>query len=106
MTLAWGLVLMAFGLKKWGPLLEAGLMIASLPFGSLLGLFLLGTLDSGANARGALIGMFAGLAAILCIFAFTTVAFTWYVMLGALVTLATGSIASRYPKVPDGQRRL
>src|ERR1700736_1712460 len=70
-TLAWGLVLMAFGLKKWGPLLEAGLTIASLPFGSLLGLFLLGTLDRGANARGALAGMIAGLAAILCVFRFT-----------------------------------
>jgi SSS family solute:Na+ symporter len=97
MTLAWGLVLMAFGLKKWGPLLEAGLTIASLPFGSLLGLFLLGTLDRGANARGALIGMFAGLTAILCVFRFTTVAFTWYVMIGALITFTVGSIASRFP---------
>ncbi len=95
MTLAWGLVLMAFGLKKWGPLLEAGLTIASLPFGSLLGLFLLGTLDRGANARGALIGMFAGLAAILCVSRFTAVAFTWYVMIGASVTFAIGSIISR-----------
>jgi solute:Na+ symporter, SSS family len=94
MTLAWGLVLMAFGLKKWGPLLEAGLTIASLPFGSLLGLFLLGTLDRGANARGALIGMFAGLAAILCVSRLTTVAFTWYVMIGASVTFAIGSIIS------------
>jgi SSS family solute:Na+ symporter len=95
MTLAWGIVLMAFGLMKWGPLLEAGLTIASLPFGSLLGLFLLGTLDPGANARGALIGMFAGLATILCVFRFTTVAFTWYVMIGASVTFAVGSIISR-----------
>ena len=95
MTLAWGLVLMAFGLKKWGPLLETGLTIASLPFGSLLGLFLLGTLDRGANARGALIGMFAGLSAILCVSRFTTVAFTWYVMIGASVTFAIGSIISR-----------
>jgi len=95
MTLTWGLVLMAFGLKKWGPLLEAGLTIASLPFGSLLGLFLLGTLDRGANARGALIGMFAGLAAILCVSRLTTVAFTWYVMIGASVTFAIGSIISR-----------
>jgi SSS family transporter len=98
MTMAWGLVLMAFGLKKWGPLLEAGLTIASLPFGSLLGLFLLGTLDRRADARGALIGMFAGLAAILCVFRFTTVAFTWYVMIGASVTFVIGSIISRIGK--------
>jgi len=67
---------MSFGFVKWGPRLEAGLTIASLPFGSLLGLFLLGTLDRGANARGALAGMIAGLAVILCVFRFTNVAFT------------------------------
>jgi Na+/proline symporter len=94
MTLAWGLVLMAFGLVKWGPLLETGLTVVSLPFGSLLGLFLLGTLDRSANAPGALVGMFAGLATILGLFRFTTVAYTWYFMIGALVTFAVGSIAS------------
>src|SRR6202008_3064882 len=85
-TLVWGLVLMAFGLVKWGPLLEAGLTVASLPFGSLLGLFLLGTFDRGASARGALAGMIAGLIAILCVFGYTQVAFTWYVWIGASVT--------------------
>jgi solute:Na+ symporter, SSS family len=95
MTLAWGLVLMGFGLVKWGPLLETGLTVASLPFGSLLGLFLLGTFDRGANARGALAGMIVGLATILCLFRFTSVAYTWYFMIGSLVTLATGAVASR-----------
>jgi len=94
-TLLWGLVLMAFGLVKWGPLLETGLTVASLPFGSLLGLFLLGTLDRRANARGALAGMFTGLAAILCIYRFTRVAFTWYVMIGAVVTFLVGALVSR-----------
>jgi len=95
MTLAWGLVLMAFGMKKWGPLLEAGLTVVSLPFGSLLGLFLLGTFDRSANALGALVGMFAGLATILCVFRFTNVAYTWYFMFGAIVTFAIGSMISR-----------
>ena len=95
MTLLWGLILMAFGLVRWGPLLEAGLTIASFAFGSLLGLFLLGTLDRSANARGALIGMFSGLAVILYLFRFTNVAFTWYFMIGSLVTFAIGSIISR-----------
>jgi SSS family transporter len=95
MTLFWGLVLMGFGLVKWGPLLEAGLTVASLPFGSLLGLFLLGTLDRRANARGALAGMFAGLTTILCVLWFTKVAFTWYVMIGACATFAVGAMVSR-----------
>jgi len=95
MTLAWGVVLMGFGLVKWGPLLESGLTVASLPFGSLLGLFLLGTFDRGANARGALTGMIVGLATVLCVFQFTSVAFTWYFMIGAIVTFAIGCMASR-----------
>src|SRR6266403_1170589 len=95
MTLVWGLVLMGFGLVKWGPLLETGLTVASLPFGSLLGLFLLGTFDRGANARGALAGMIVGLAAILCLFQFTSVAYTWYFMIGALITFFFGWLASR-----------
>ena len=86
---------MAFGLVKWGPLLEAGLTVASLPFGSLLGLFLLGTFDRGASARGALAGMIVGLAAILCVFQFTSVAYTWYFMIGAMVTFVVGSTVSR-----------
>jgi len=95
MTLVWGLVLMGFGLVKWGPLLETGLTVASLPYGSLLGLFLLGTFDRGATARGALAGMFAGLTAVLCVFRFTNVAFTWYFLIGACVTFVVGALVSR-----------
>jgi solute:Na+ symporter, SSS family len=95
MTLAWGVVLMAFGLVKWGPLLETGLTVASLPFGSLLGLFLLGTFDPGANARRALIGMFVGLASVLGVLGLTNVAFTWYVLIGSSVTFVVGWVASR-----------
>ena len=100
LTLVWGAVLMAFGLVDWGPLLEAGLTVASLPFGSLLGLFLLGTFDDGAHARGALAGMFAGLAAVLGVFQFTKVAFTWYVLLGASVTFVVGALLSRIRRRP------
>jgi len=96
MTLVWGLVLMGFGFVKWGPLLEAGLTVLSLPFGSLLGLFLLGTLDRSATARGALTGMFVGLAAILCVMRFTNVAFTWFFLIGAVVTFAVGAAVSRF----------
>jgi solute:Na+ symporter, SSS family len=98
MTLVWGLILMAFGFVKWGPLLEAGLTVASLPFGSLLGLFLLGTLDRRANAVGALTGMFLGLATILCVWRYTEIAFTWYVLIGAVVTFLAGVSFSRVLK--------
>jgi SSS family transporter len=94
-TLVWGAVLICFGLVSWGPLLEAGLTVASLPFGSLLGLFLLGTLDKRATATGAEAGMFAGLAVILSIWRFTAVAFTWYVLIGSAVTFLVGGLMSR-----------
>jgi len=95
MTLLWGVALIFLGLVNWGPVLEAGLKVASFPFGSLLGLFLLGTFDEKANARGSLVGMFVGLLTVLAVFRFTAVAFTWYFMIGACVTCAVGVAASR-----------
>jgi len=95
MTLMWGAVLIVFGLLPWGPLLEAGLTVAALPFGSLLGLFFLGTFDSRATATGSLVGMFAGLLSVLLVLRFTQIAFTWYVMIGSCVTFAIGTLVSR-----------
>ena len=95
MTLVWGSVLIVFGLLPWSHLLEAGLIVASLPFGSLLGLFFLGTFDSRANATGSLIGMIAGLAAVLLVLGFTHIAFTWYVLIGSCVTFLLGALVSR-----------
>src|ERR1700722_3914415 len=94
MTLFWGLVLMGFGLMTWGPVLEAGLTVASLPFGSLLGLFLLGTLNRRSNASGALVGMFAGLITIICVWRLTSIAYTWYFLIGSVTTFLVGSLMS------------
>jgi len=94
-TLLWGVVLIGFGLVSWGPLLEAGLTVISFPFGSLLGLFLLCTFDKRATATGATIGMFGGLAAILAIWRFTSIAYPWYFFVGTAVTFFTGSMMSR-----------
>lgn len=96
MTLAWGAVLIALGMVRWGPVLEAGLTIASITFGSLLGLFLLGFFNARATPRGAVIGMFAGLFFLLYVKFFTPLAWTWYVLTGTAVTFATGSLASLF----------
>jgi len=95
MTLVWGLVLMAFGFVHWGPLLETGLTVASFPLGSLLGLFLLGTLDRRANSSGALAGMICGLAANIAAWEFTSIAYTWYFPFGTCMTFLIGAIVSR-----------
>jgi len=95
MTLVWGFVLMAFGLVQWGSLLETGLTVSSFPLGSLLGLFLLGTLDQRANSRGAIAGMLCGLTAISVVWRFSSIAYTWYVLIGACVTFLVGALVSR-----------
>jgi solute:Na+ symporter, SSS family len=96
MTLVWGVVLIFFGLIHWQrSLLETGLTVAALPFGSLLGLFLLGTFDSRANSNGSLAGMFAGLAVVLAVYGETHVAYTWFFMIGTCVTFGVGALVSR-----------
>src|SRR6204780_5278421 len=54
MTLIWGVVLGLLALIPWGPVLVAGLTIASITYGALLGVFLLGTWNARANENGAL----------------------------------------------------
>ncbi len=100
MTLVWGLVLIFLAMlaRAWGPVLEAGLTIASITYGALLGLFLLGRLAPRATSTGAAVGMAAGLAVMLYVF-FGTIfgiklAWTWYVLLGTVVTFTVGLAVS------------
>jgi solute:Na+ symporter, SSS family len=94
MTLIWGVVLGALGLVKWGPVLVAGLTIASITYGGLLGVFLLGTWNKTSNERGALVGFVSGIATMILVRLFTPLAWTWYVLVGTLVTFAIGTAAS------------
>lgn len=94
MTLIWGLVLGLLGLVKWGPVLVAGLTIASITYGGLLGVFLLGTWNKHATERGALTGFVIGIAGMILVKLFTPLAWTWYVLVGTLLTFAIGTIAS------------
>ena len=94
MTLAWGVVLGLLGLVRWGGVLEAGLTIASITYGGLLGVFLLGSWNRRANETGALTGFVIGIATMIAVRFYTPLAFTWYVLAGTLVTLAVGSLAS------------
>ncbi len=94
MTLGWGLLLGLLGLVRWGPVLVAGLTIASITYGGMLGVFLLGTWNRHANETGALIGFAAGIATMIGVTFLTRLAFTWYVLVGTVVTFAVGSLAS------------
>ena len=95
-TVAWGVILFLVGLvaRNWGSVLEAGLTIASILYGSLLGVFLLGLLTRRVQETAAMIAMLAGLLVMIYVKQFTHVAFTWYVLIGTSATFATGLLAS------------
>src|SRR5262249_4028343 len=104
-TVVWAVVLFALALlsRHGRRVLELGLSIASVAYGAMLGVFLLGILTKRANRMGTLIGMIAGLAVNLFLWLLpdaarnllgVSIAWTWYVTLGAIVTFATGYLAS------------
>jgi Na+/proline symporter len=90
----WGIALAALGTIRWGPLLEAGLTIAAITLGILLGLFLLAFLFPRATATGVITGMFVGFVAILYIHFRTPLLWTWYVPCSAAITFLTGAMVS------------
>jgi Na+/proline symporter len=95
-TIVWGLVLFALAIvsRRGGRVVEVGLSIASVAYGALLGTFLLGTLTRRANERGAMVGFAVGFACNLYLWLGTKVPWTWYVMIGSLVTFAIGYATS------------
>jgi len=95
-TVAWGAVLLGVALlaRHWGGVLEAGLGIASIIYGSLLGVFLLGLLTRRVGEVGAMCGMAAGLVVMLYVRFFTPIHWTWYVLIGTSVTFLTGVVVS------------
>ena len=92
----WALVLFGLALlaRHGGRVIEVGLTIASIAYGGMLGVFLLGVLTRRASEGGAMMGMICGLALNLYLWLFTSVAFTWYVVLGSVATFAVGYAAS------------
>ncbi len=103
-TVAWGVVLFALAIvaRGGGRVLELGLSIASVAYGSLLGVFLLGALTRRTSEVAATIGMACGFGLNLYLWWFTTIPFTWYVAFGSVVTFAVGYFAGIFlpPQMP------
>jgi len=96
-TVGWALVLFGLAviaLHKVGRVVEVGLQIASVAYGALLGVFLLGVLTKRAHQSGAIIGMICGFAVELYLWGWSRVAFTWWVAIGTCVTFGIGYAAS------------
>ncbi len=112
-TVGWGclLFLLAIVSRHGGRVIELGLSIATVAYGALLGVFLLGVLTRKANETGSMIGMAAGFcsnvyiwqgSSILGWFEHATgthlstlalsrpIPFPWYVPIGSIITFAVG----------------
>jgi len=91
LTLVWGILQIAVALlfmRQNRSALDQALSIASLINGPVLGVFLVGTFLRRVSEPPALIGMLVSLSVMLCVRFMTPLAWTWYVLLGSLVTLA------------------
>jgi solute:Na+ symporter, SSS family len=98
-TLFWAVLLFGLAvlcLHKVGRVIEVGLQIASVAYGALLGVFLLGVLTRRANQMGVMVGMLCGLVTELYIWLETKVPWTWYVAIGTVVTFGVGYVASLF----------
>jgi SSS family solute:Na+ symporter len=96
-TFLWALLLFGLAvlsLNKVGRVIEVGLQIASVAYGALLGVFLLGVLTRRANQNGAMVGMLCGFVTEIYLWQFTRVPWTWYVAIGTVITFGIGYAGS------------
>lgn len=103
LTVIWGVVQVAVALaaeRMDRSVLDAGLAVLSFTSGSVLGAFLLATGAPSVTERDAWIGMIAGLVVMTGVWAFTPTAWTWYVFIGALTTVAVAFLVARVLPAP------
>ena len=96
-TVVWAAVLFALAviaLHRVGRVVEVGLQIASIAYGAMLGVFLLGVLTTRAHQNGAIIGMICGFGMELYLWLGTQVPWTWWVAIGTTVTFVVGYLTS------------
>jgi len=97
LTLVWGVVQIGVALiarHQAGSALSQALSVASLINGPVLGVFLVGTFLRRVSQPPALIGMVASICAMLYVFFATRIAWTWYVLLGSLITFVVAWLTS------------
>jgi SSS family transporter len=103
-TVGWAtllFILAVLSLHHVGRVIEVGLQIASIAYGSLLGVFLLGVLTGRANQNGAIFGMLCGFATEIYLWQFSAVPWTWWVAIGTVVTFLVGYAASSVLKAEN-----
>jgi Na+/proline symporter len=95
-TAFWGLYAVGFAsfASGFGALIEAVNQVGSLFYGGMLGVFVLAFFAKRVTANGAFIGVIAGEVAIFAAAAFTSIAFLWYNVIGAVVVVSVAYLLS------------
>ena len=105
MTAGWGVVQMVVAvaaIQFSTRAVDEVLGIASFTNGIILGVFLLGTFTPGVGQRAAFVGILTGTIVMLAVKLLQLTSWQWYVLIGSLVTLAAGWVASRIMKPEPG----
>jgi solute:Na+ symporter, SSS family len=97
LTAAWGVLLIAIAVvaRGWGSVFTAGLTIASIVYGPMLGAFLLGVLTRRTTEAGVMLGLGVSLPVMVAVHSLSALAWTWYVLAGTIVCVLVGLAASR-----------
>ncbi len=95
-TAGWGVFacVAAVYAAQFGSLIEVVNRFGSYFYGSILGVFILAIVVKRANGHGAFAGLIGGMAAVWAVATFTTVAFLWLNVVGAVVVTVIGVLVS------------
>jgi solute:Na+ symporter, SSS family len=107
LTLVWGVVQVAVAIVAMSyqsSALDKALSVASLINGPVLGVFLVGTFLRRVSEPPALVGMITSIVVMLYVRFWTPLAWTWYVLLGSLITFAVAWLVSLGYAPPNPER--
>jgi len=100
-SIFWAVVLVSVALvflNSTRAVIEIALSIASFTYGGLLGTFLLGIFVKDAKQQDALTGFTAGILVMTAVIFLDIVAWTWFTLVGVIVTITIGKLISVFTK--------
>jgi solute:Na+ symporter, SSS family len=100
----WGLFACAIAVwaAELGSLIEVVNRFGSFFYGSILGVFILAVGVKRATGNGAFAGLLAGMGSVACVASFTTVAFLWQNVVGAVAVVIVGTLVSSIDRAARG----
>ena len=100
----WGLFasVVAVWAVELGSLIEVVNRFGSFFYGSILGVFILAVAAPRATGTGAFVGLIAGMASVAWVASFSSIAFLWHNVVGAVVVVIVGMVVSLIERAMRG----